>query len=287
MNKAEKEVINQLNQARNHYLKRDYEKAIKLYAELEKTLKDDSENLPVILIEFGWAYYHNQQYQQAIKKLEEAIDKKKLNPQQIFDCYRIIGFCHEMLRKHDLAIKNLKSALEINIPQATKRYTLFELGKILFTTGQILKAQSYLQEADALFEDSEIEYRTALAYYLGFVDYFEKKFSKAQERFNFIIQRGKDHKTLASGYFGLAHLHYQHKEYEALIDICDKIIRLDDTFFDKETLGYFMCEAYLNLKNWNELETFFSELKNSYPKGRYNTEYPKYEIALKDKKLAE
>jgi len=282
MSESEQKILKQLESARDFYLKGDYPKAIEIYRELETVLKDDPENLAVILIELGWAFYNNQDYEQAIERMEKAIAGKKINPQQIFDCYRIIGFCHEMLKKDDLAIKNLESALKIDISRSAKRYAIFELGKIYFTAGQIVKAQEYLKEANQLFEESELEYKTALAYYLGFAAYFEKNFPLAQKHFNFVIQRGKDYKTLAGGYFGLAHLHYQHKEYEALIDTSEKIMRLDDTFFDKETLGYFLCEAYLNLKDKKELSNFFSELKNVYPEGRYASEYPKFEDALQE-----
>jgi tetratricopeptide (TPR) repeat protein len=281
MSESEQKILNQLGNARDLYLKGNYPEAIDIYKKLETVLKDDPENLSVILIELGWAFYNNQNYENAINRMEKAIADKNINQQQTFDCYRIIGFCYEMSGKNDLAIKNLESALNIEVSRSAKRYAIFELGKIYFTSGQIVKAQEYLKEANQLFEDSELEYKTALAYYLGFAAYFEKNFPLAQKHFNFVIQRGKDYKTLASGYFGLAHLHYQHKEYEALIDTSEKIMRLDDTFFDKETLGYFLCEAYLNLKEKKELSNFYTELKNSYPKGRYASEYQKYEVALK------
>ncbi len=281
MSESEQKILKQLKTARDLYLKGNYPKAIEIYKDLETVLKDDPENLSVILIELGWAFYNNQEYENAIDRMEKAIDGKNINQQQAFDCYRIIGFSYEMLGKNDLAIKNLGSALNIDVSRSAKRYAIFELGKIYFTSGQIVKAQEYLKEANQLFEDSEMDYKTALAYYLGFAAYFEKNFPLAQKHFNFVIQRGKDYKTLASGYFGLAHLHYQHKEYEALIDTSEKIMRLDDTFFDKETLGYFLCEAYLNLKDKKELTNFFTELKSAYPEGRYASEYPKYEVALK------
>ena len=286
MSESEQKILKQLKTARDLYLKGDYPKAIEIYKELETVLKDDPENLSVILIELGWAFYNNQEYENAITRMEKAIAGKNINQQQMFDCYRIIGFCYEMLKKDDLAIKNLVSALTIDVSRSAKRYAIFELGKIYFTAGQIVKAQEYLKEANQLFEDSEMDYKTALAYYLGFAAYFEKNFPLAQKHFNFVVQRGKDYKTLASGYFGLAHLHYQHKEYEALIDTSEKIMRLDDAFFDKETLGYFLCEAYLNLKDNKELSNFFSELKSAYPKGRYASEYPKFERALKEEKTS-
>jgi len=283
MSQTEQEILQQLGKARDLYLNNNFAKAIEIYKNLEIELKDDPENLTIILIELGWACYNNQQYQDAIDKMEKAITGKKINQQQKYDCYRIIGFCYEMLNNHDQAIKNLEIALNIEVPRSAKRYAIFELGKIYFTSGQILKAQKYLMDANQLFKDSEMEYKTTLGYYLGFVAYFEKNFPLAQQHFNFVIQRGKDYKTLASGYFGIAHLHYQHQEFEALIDTCEKITRLDETFFDKETLAYFLCEAYYNLKDWQKLSSFYTELKSIYPEGRYATEYQKYELALKEK----
>ena len=148
----------------------------------------------------------------------------------------------------------------------------------------MIEAEHHLKKAESLFKPDELTYTLALAYFLGFTSYFLKKFEKSRNYFDFIILHADDHKTKAGGYFGLAHLHYHQKEYPVLTDLCEKIMRLDESFYDKETLGFFLCESYYQLKNWDNLENFFNQLQQQYPTGRYAGEYEKYRYGIEHRK---
>lgn len=284
MSFSEKEVLRKIELARQNYADKKFKAAIKLYCELTEILKDDSENLPIIQIELGWSYYNSQAYPKAISFLKKALHNEELNSQQAFDCTRLIGFSEELQGRRKVAIQYLNKALDMDVPDSVKRFTHFELGKIYFLDGQIIEAEHQLKRAAALYSEEEENYRLALAYYQGFTAYFLKRFEESRDHFDYIINRASDYKTKASGYFGLAHLHYHRKEYSALIDLCEKIIRLDESFFDKETLGFFLCESYYNMKNWSSLESLSGELLKQYPGGRYAGEYEKYTYAVKHQK---
>jgi tetratricopeptide (TPR) repeat protein len=286
MSFSEKEILSKVEVARKNYAAKKFNEAITLYEELSDILKDDSDNLPVIQIELGWSYYNQQDYPKAISLLKKALKSKTLSEQQAFDCTRLIGFSKELQGRRKEAIQFLNNALDIDVPDNLKRFTYFELGKIYFLDGQIIEAEQYLKMAADLFSEQEMNYKLALAYYQGFTAYFLKKFKESNDQFDFIIKNADDYKTKASGYFGLAHLHYHRKEYSVLIDLCEKIIRLDESFFDKETLGFFLCESHYYLNNWTKLENLSKELVQQYPTGRYAGEYEKYQYAGKHHKLA-
>ncbi len=288
MSSEEKRIIDNLNKARQLYMDRHYSRAIKIYRDLAEMLKEDKENLPIIQIELAWSYYYNQNYDKAIEQLKQALGSRDLSLQQRFDCLRIIGFSYHMTDNLNPAKAYLERAMEVDIEERDKRFAYLEMGKILFDEGNIIDARQYLDLADSFFQEDEPEYKTAVAYYLGFTDYFQKKFDEARKHFDFIVETNNDAKTRASGFFGLAHLHYHYQDYYALIDICEKIMRLDNTFYDKETLGYFLCYAYLNLQMWDELEMFLGELEKNYPDGRYRAEYESFRDALlKNKNISQ
>ncbi|OGB66016.1 MAG: hypothetical protein A2Y94_14555 [Caldithrix sp. RBG_13_44_9] len=287
MKNSEQQILDDLAAARNYYSGGKFPQAIEIYSRLAELLKDDKENSAVIQIELGWSYYQNQDYPRVIECLQKARESGILDPQQEFDCYRLSGFSLELLGQKKEAVVQLKKAVGMEVPEAMKRFSYFELGKILFTDGQMIEAEHYFTLARPLFTDEEKSYRTALAYYQGFVNYFQKNYTAARKDFDYVVKLSDDHKTRASGYFGMAHLYYQQKDYPVLIDICEKIMRLDEAFFDKETLGYFLCESYLHLKNWESLENYFSELKSQYPVGRYHKEYSKFAEALKHRQVQE
>lgn len=285
MASEEHKILEKIDRARGYYQKADYQNAIKLYNEIAQILHDDPINYPVIQIELAWSYYKHHQFSEAIEALQIALKSQQLNQQQEFDCYRIIGFSYEMIGRVKEAIQYLEKAIRINVAESIKRFTYFELGKLLFTDGQIIEAEHYFNYADPLFTAKEKEYRTSLNYYMGFVDYFQKRLPESREKFNYVVQNASDHKTKAGGYFGLAHFYFHQKDYTTLLELCEKIMRLDNTFFDKETIGYFMCESYLNLKSWEELQIFYDEFQKNYPDGRYKSEYQKFNYAIKHRRL--
>lgn len=287
MENNEQKILDDLQAARQFYTSRDYPKAIEIYTRLADLLKDEKENLAVILIELAWSYYQHQEYASAIDCLEKAIQNGRLDQQQLFDCYRLIGFSLQMLNQRPEAIRYLKKAVGMEIAETVKRFSYFELGKIFFMEGQMMEAEHYFTAARSLFAEQEKSYIVALAFYQGFINYFQKNYPQARQHFAYIIQHAEDNKTKASGFFGMAHLYYQEKKFPVVIDICEKIMRLDETFYDKESLGYFLCESYLHLKDWENLESFFTELQTQYPNGRYRKEYPKFAEALKHRRLSQ
>lgn len=282
MKPEEQQFHEKVKQARDLAMKGQYQQAAKLYSEVLNLLDKQTPDALVVQIELGWCYYNNQEYHKAIAQLEGALEHKEIDKQQQFDCQRLIGFSHSLLGRHQKAIHFLEQAIQIEIPPETKKFAYFELGKTLFVNSQIIESEHYLKIAKSLFSNEEEEYMSAIDYYLGFGAYFQKNFTRAKQFFEKIIEQSKTEKTRSTGFFGLAHLFYHQKNYTGMIDISEKILRLDPTFFDKETLGYFLCTSYLNLKMWIELETFFRELETNYPEGRYATEYPKFRNALEN-----
>ncbi len=285
MSLNEQEILVRIEQARKSYAGKNYREAITLYNEVVEYIQEDIQNLPIIQIELGWSYYYDQQYGSAITALQQAMQSHTLNTQQQFDCLRLIGFCNAMLENRKEAVQYLEKAISIEVPETHKRFAYFELGKILFTDGQIIEAEHFLKTAQPLFDRDENQYVSALTFYLGFVEYFQKNYKQARNHFDQVIRSAEDHKTKAGGYFGLTHIYFHRKEYPVVLDLCEKILRLDNAFFDKESLGFFMCESYLHLKNWENLESFFTELKQNYPEGRYRKEYPKFDLAIQTRKI--
>ena len=101
MSFSEKEILAKIELARQYYGDKKFNEAIGLYSELTDILKDDSDNLPIIQIELGWSYYNNQDYPKAISFLKKALSSEGLNPHQIFDCTRLIGFSEELQGRMD------------------------------------------------------------------------------------------------------------------------------------------------------------------------------------------
>jgi tetratricopeptide (TPR) repeat protein len=282
MNNREEEILSTLEEARQLYLSQNYPEALKKYAWLEKQLKDDPVNLPIIWIEYGWTHYYQKNFLECISYLKKAENHPSLNEQQKFDCFRLIGFSYASLNNSKLSIKNLNEALRFEVEEESKKYIYFELGKIYYLVGDFSQAQSHLEKASKNFAVGEQAYHLAIDYYLGFINYYGKEFEQAKSSFNEIIRKAQDEKTRATGYFGMAHIFHDERQYFALIEVCQKILKLDNNFYDKETLGFFFCQSYLNLKKFDQLRPFLDELMKNYPEGRYKSYYNIFNNAIKN-----
>lgn len=281
METNEETILGKLAEARKAYQEKNYPKALEIYLWLEQQLQDDPQNLPIIQIEIGWTYYHLQDPPNCIRYLAAMESNQALTSQQRFDCLRLSGFSCEKLGDSGKAIRFLRKAIKEKVEEKQKRFTYFEIGKIYFIRGEMEQAKPYLEKSMKLLESGEIQYRLSVDYYLGFIAFFQQDYAKAREYFIKILNNARDPVTEASGYFGMAHLYYQNKQFHALLDATQKILSLNPDFYDKESLGFFLCTVYLELKREGELSAAFEELQKQHPNGRYKNFYPVFEEGLR------
>ena len=277
---TEQTILEKLRQAREAYSSQEYDKAIEMYRWVSDQIKDDKTNLPIIYVELGWSYYNANDFKNCILYLKKALSGDTLTVQQRFDCLKLIGFSYKSSGDISNSLQYLGRAVDEEIPESQKRYAYFEIGKIHFTSGAIHKSKPYLKKAEAYFTWNESMYFQAISYYLGFVAYYEKQYQLAQRYFSKIIEKIANDKGKAAGYFGLAHLFYVEKNYAKLIEVCRKILKLDNDFYDKETIEFFLSKSFLELGQNSDFIKHFSNLRNKYPKGRYQSHYPLFEKKL-------
>ena len=256
MKPTEQEILDRLARARDAYLDRDYNRALMDYLWVAEHIKDDPDNLPIVQIEIGWSYYYSGKYEKAIEYLSKALEY-------------------------------LHKALTEDVNEHAKKYVYFELGKILFQQNKIAEAEQYLTKTLGLFRDEEVDYRLAIAYYLGFAAFLKRDLEAARKYFYQIIHQAPSDKEKATGYFGLAHIFFEEKDAPVLFDTCEKILSLNPDFEDKETLAFFTAFAFMYMKMWPELEQTYRRLQENYPQGRYSNYYPVFEEALRQHKIPE
>lgn len=281
MNPTEKQILEKLHQAREAYMRQQYHKATALYKWVEAQIQDDRANLPIIQIELGWSYYNAGDFKKAIHYLEEAQKSSTLTAQQRFDCLRLIGFSYQALGKTEQALDFLERALSMDTAESDKKYIYFEIGKMRFLQGALIKSKTYLEKAVGFFDWQEEKYYQSILYYLGFVAFYEKQLDRAKQHFSEIIEKASENEGKATGYFGMAHILYECNNYRELTDTCHRILELDQNFYDRETLAFFLSKSNLELKRYDEFAIFYNQLRKKYPEGRYRDYYPIFEKRLR------
>ncbi len=282
MNDRAQEIVQVLKDAQAAFVAKDYELALEKYRSIESQMDPDAAELPLILIEIGWCYYLLRNYPYAIAYLEKAAQSPHIDVRQMFDCLRLCGFAHEFTGNTEKAIAFLKDALLQPVEETMKRRVYFELGKIFFIANQSIEGKEYLEKALALFDENDADYIQSTRYYLGFIAFYESEYNDAEIFFQQIVQNAPNRKTQAPGHFGLAYINYQHKEFQDLVTTCETVMDCDPEFYDKETIGFFFCKAFMELEQWDRLALFLPRLTNEFSDGRYQSLYAEMERALWD-----
>ena len=79
----------------------------------------------------------------------------------------------------------------------------------------------------------------------------------------------------------MAYVEYQNKNFLEVITYCEKIITLDENFFDKESVGFLTAASYLHLGREDIFNVYFDQMNKTYPSGQYIAELKKLQSRLK------
>jgi len=274
-----KEISKKLETARELFEKKEYKKAESLYLQIEQK-SESSEKKAIIWAELSWLYYSQKKYDKSV----EAADKVILNDENYKAkerLFRIQGYAYLGLSNWKAASQYLELSLEQNSELPEQQYVKFELGKLYFKTGAYDKALPFLEELEKYFIDENQEYYYSILFFLGFSYYYLENLSNAKKCFDTIINANPSKERYVSALFGMAYVEYQNKNFLEVISFCEKIITLDENFFDKESVGFLTAASYLHLGREDIFNVYFDQMNKSFPSGQYIEELKKLQSRLK------
>ena len=274
-----KEITKNLETARDLFEKGEYGKAETHYMQIKKkaVLPEDR---AIIWAELSWLYYNQKMYEKAIEAADNVILNDE-NYQSKERLLRVQGYAYLGLNKIAMASQYLELSLEQNAELPEQQFVKFELGKLYFKNNEYDKALPFLEEIEKYFENENKEYYFSILFFLGFSYYYLENLSNAKKRFDTIIKNNPSQQRYISALFGLAYVEYQNKNYLEVITICEKIIFLDENFFDKESVGFLTAASYLHLGREDIFTIYFDQMSKTYPSGRYVNELKELQSRLK------
>jgi tetratricopeptide (TPR) repeat protein len=269
---SENEIIFRegLKKAREHFEKKQYKNARLMYFQAMNQA-ENYEDKAIIWAEISWVYYNEKDYNKAIEAAENVLihdsEYKVLD-----DLYRVQGYSYLSLSNFILAERFLQLSLENNSTDEKQQYVKYELGKLHFIQGSYDLAYPFFNEIREFFEQSDHEYKLAIWFYLGFINYYLNNFTKSNDYFSQILSDEPSQQRQASAKFGLAFLEFQKKNFLNAISLCEEIISLDENFFDKESVGFLTAASYFYLGRKDIYSEYYNKMKETYPDGRYSKE---------------
>jgi tetratricopeptide (TPR) repeat protein len=259
-----------LESARNHFEKKEFKNAKLMYFQA-LNYASDRETRAIIWAEISWVYYYEKDFPKAIEAAENVLlqDNDYKVPE---DIYRVQGYSYLSLGNQSLAERYLQLSLEKNSTEEKQQYVKYELGKLYFAQGQYDLAYPYFKEILKFFQEVNSEYSLSILFYLGFINYYLNNLVKSREYFMQILSDTTSPQREASAKFGLAFLEFREKNYLNVISLCEEILVKDEDFFDKESVGFLTAASYYYLGRKDIFRAYYSQMKDTYPKGRYCAE---------------
>ncbi len=259
-----------LETARKYLRNENFKQAKEAYLQALKLAESDDERA-VIWAELSWTFYHLKSYQSSIEAAENSLE---LNPdyEPKEDLYRVIGFAYIGLGQDDKAIEFLRKSLTIDRQSLKQQYALFELAKLHFKRQEYDEAQKLIDETEAFFYQNNKDYWLSLLYMKGFIQYYRKEIDEAEKTFEEMLENASDKTRQAMALFGLAFVAFERKDYLKTINLCESVARLNENFYDKETLGFLTAASFHYLGRNDVFEKYYQQMIKSYPNGRYRRE---------------
>jgi tetratricopeptide (TPR) repeat protein len=270
MSQTENIYTSSLEKARAHLGKKEYKNARMMYFQAYNHTESNKDRA-IIWAELSWVYYYEADYEKAVEAAEN-VSTYDPEYQAMDDINRLLGFAYIALRNDALAERYLTYSLELNSSDDKQQYVKFELGKIYFTRGGYDLAYPYFNDIQEFFSKKDKNYFLSILFYMGFINYYLENPEKSREYFEQILAENPSNQRKAGAFFGLAFVEFKVKNYLNVISLCEKIMELDENFFDRESVGFLTAASYFYLGRKDIFLEYYQEMIKTYPQGRYRQE---------------
>ena len=256
--------------ARKYLSNQNYKKAKEAYLQALKETTDD-QTRAFIWAELSWTFYNLQSFQSCIEAAENCLN---LNADYGAkeDLYRLIGFSYMSMGQDQKAIENLEQSLRMDRHSEKQQYALFNLAKLYFKHQQYEQAEELLSEVEGFFFQHNKDYWLSVLYMKGFSKYYQNQLDEAEKIFEELLENSGEDKQKAMALFGLAFITFDRKDYLKTINLCEAVAKMDEHFFDKETLGFLTAASFHYLGRNDVFQKYYQQMIRRYPDGRYRKE---------------
>jgi len=266
MNHFEELVI----KARELFDAQKYKEATKnYYMALDFVLND--EDRAMVWAELCWTHYKAKSFPEVIEAAENVLS---FNPKYKGedDLYRLMGFSYFALENDEKAEEYFLKSLAMDDQSDKQKFVCYELGKLYFRNQRYADAEKHLEMCEPYFKENAREYWISLLFFMGFSQYYLQKITKAEEYFKLLIENTEDEVQQANGFYGLAYVNFEKKDYLETINICERISALNPAFFDLESVAFLTAASFFYLGRYDVFNEYFEQMKKRFSNGRYMNE---------------
>jgi len=267
------DVTQLISNARELYDSGKFEEASRIYLEGLKQTKSIEESA-LIWAELCWTFYKLERFEQVIDAAENVLSFDVQYAMRE-DLYRLMGFSYSYLNNDDKSREFLQKSLEIDNESDKQKYIYYELATLEFRNQNYAESQKQLDQVEEYFKENSQDYWLSLLFFKGFNNYYQQNIDESETIFKLLIEKSEDPVSKSNGYYGLAYITFEKKDFLETVNICEKVTKLNPNFFDMESLGFLMAASFFSLGRYDVFKLYFEQMKKSYTNGRYFDELSK------------
>ena len=256
-----------VTKARELFDEQKYKEATKNYFMALDFVPND-EDRAMVWAELCWTYYKEKSFSDVIEAAENVL---AINPgyKGEDDLYRLMGYSYFALENDEKAEEYFLKCLEMDDQSEKQKFVCYELGKLYFRNQSYSDAEKYLEMCEHYFRENATDYWISLLFFRGFSKYYLQKIIQAEEYFKQLIDNTNDPVQQANGFYGLAYVNFEKKDYLETINTCERISQLNPAFFDMESVGFLTAASFFYLGRYDVFNSYFEQMRKTFKNGRY------------------
>jgi len=253
-----RETLEHFNSGYDYYIKGEYEQAV---LEFNKSLSFNPyyERARQFLARAYYQLNKMEKYREEIGKITEF--KRGEEEEKAEDHYKL-GYEFYYLKDYEVAVEELKKALQINNNHYAAR---FLLGECYFQRKDYSSAQGEYEKVINSIEKNEYIDDALLG--SGWCFYLNEEYPQAIERFSRLINNFPESNLVPQATYKLCQSYWKNKDYSRTVDTGNQFLEKfgQEEIPEKEEIYFLIGQAYLALEQFQQAVDILSSLSSGYP----------------------
>jgi len=261
LNKANEEkeygrdVVWSFNQGYKHYISGEYEEALIIFRNVTN-MNPDFEKARMYLMR---TYYHLNQMDEYLEERRKIGEGKAFTDDWGKEYY-LLAVDFYSLGEYDIALENLKEALEVNPDYLEARFLIAETYfQLNFFDEAILHYQYIIDN----FKESEYYDNSLLGG--GWCAYLLGDYAQSEEYLELLVKGFPKSPLYQEGIYKLGRVYFVQEKYNDTIDVYEELKTLDSPEYNVLENQYLLGQSYFWVEDYTRARTLLQDIIKNHP----------------------
>ncbi len=253
-----RDVIWRFNEGYKHYIAGEYEEALTEF----KTVTDSNPNFGKARMFLMRTYHHLDQMDEYLAERKKITESKAFSDDWEEEYY-LLAYDFFSIGQYDIALENLREALEINPDYLEARFLMAEILFQLDRFDESILHYQYIIDNYDHYKESEY-YDDALLGG-GWNAYLLEDYTQSQKYLRLLVEEYPKSSLYQEGMHKLGRVYFEQEEYRQTIDIYEELLEMDSLQYDVSEIHYFLGQSYFWIENYSKAKELLADIIENDP----------------------